>query len=118
MFIFFFYAMFCVPFLSCRLPFGLLVQLVFDPVMTDSLYSSTPALSYLLLDLNLNMNLNPETMVHNDMYNVKYRQTDTLYEPVLLKQIRVSCAVFKVTSSVDWAVFGSSELFRKKLLDN
>ena len=31
----------------------------------------------------MNMNLNSETMVHDDMSNVKYRETDTLYEPVL-----------------------------------
>ena len=51
--------------------------------MTDPLYSSTPAPPNTLLDLNLNMNLNPETAMHDDMYNIKYRQTDTLYEPVL-----------------------------------
>ena len=28
------------------------------------------------------MNLNPETMLHDDMDNVKYRQLDTLYKPV------------------------------------
>ena len=51
-----------------------------------------------LLDSNLNMNLNPETTVHDDMYNVKYRKPDTLYEPILfqpLKKIRVSSAMFK-----------------------
>ena len=42
--------------------------------------SYTPAQLNLLLDLNLNMNLNLETTVHDDIYNVKYRQTDALYE--------------------------------------
>ena len=44
-------------------------------------------------------------MVHDNMYNVKYRQTDTLYEPVLLEsleQIRVSHATFKVMSFIDF----------------
>ena len=39
------------------------------------------------------MNLNPETMVQDDMCNVKYGQTDTLYELILfepLKQISLS----------------------------
>ena len=36
--------------------------------------SFSPAPSKLLLDLNLNLILNSETMVHDDMYN-KYRQT-------------------------------------------
>ena len=72
--------------------------------MTDPLSSSTPAPSNSILDLNLNMNLNPETKVHDDMYNGKYREPDTLYETVLfetLKQFRVSCAKFKVTSFID-----------------
>ena len=37
--------------------------------------------------LNVNMNLNPETTVHDDMYNVKYGQLDTLYEPVLFESL-------------------------------
>ena len=50
------------------------------------------------------MNFNPETMEHYGIYNVKYTQPNTLYEPVLLKplkQIIVSHAMFKVTSFVD-----------------
>ena len=39
--------------------------------MTDPLYRFTPP--NILLDLNLNINLNPETKVHDDKYNVKYR---------------------------------------------
>ena len=42
-----------------------------------------PAPSNPTLDLYLNMNLNPETMVHNVIYNVENRHTNTLYEPVL-----------------------------------
>ena len=54
------------------------------------------------------MNLNPETTVHDDMYTLKYRQPDNLYETVLfepLKQIRVSHAMFKVTSFVDFRTY-------------
>ena len=43
--------------------------------------------------------------VHDNTYNVKQRQPDTLYEPVMfeaIRQIRVSCAMFKVTSYVDF----------------
>ena len=39
------------------------------------------------------------------MYNVKYRQTDNLYEPVLFQPLetsRVSCTVFKVGSFLDF----------------
>ena len=34
------------------------------------------------------MNLNPETMVHVEMENVKYRHTDTLYQPVLIEPLK------------------------------
>ena len=40
----------------------------------------------------------------NDMYDVKYRQTDTLYESVFFescKQIRISHALFKMASVID-----------------
>ena len=40
-------------------------------------------------------------MVHDDMYNIKCRQPDSLYEPALfepLKQIGVNHTIFKVTS--------------------
>ena len=48
-----------------------------------TLYISTPAPPKMFLDLHLNKNLNPETiLLHDDIYNVKYRQTDVLYEPV------------------------------------
>ena len=75
--------------------------------MSDPLFSSTPAPSNFLSDLHLNINLNPETMVHGDTYNVKYTQPDTLDEPVLfehLKHIRVNHAVFKVTSFVNFGL--------------
>ena len=58
--------------------------------MTDPLYNYTPVPTNLLLDLNLNMYLNPKTMVHGDMYYVKYGETDILSEPAsfeTLKQI-------------------------------
>ena len=42
--------------------------------MTDPLSSSMPEPLNSLSDLNLDMNLNPETIVCNDMYNVKYRE--------------------------------------------
>ena len=58
---------------------SLLLQLVLRSITMYALYSSTPALS--TLHLNLNMNLNPETMVHND-------QTDTFYEPALLEPFK------------------------------
>ena len=38
------------------------------------------------------------------MYNVKYRQPNTLHEPVLfepVREVRVSCAMFKATSLID-----------------
>ena len=38
------------------------------------------------------------------MYNMKYRQPDTSYEPMLLeslRQIRVSLTMFEVTSFID-----------------
>ena len=85
------YYVFNFSFLFCRLLFGLLVQLIFQFVMADPLSSSTPAPPNPLLDLNLNMNLNPETMVHDDMYNVKYRHIDTLYEPVLFEPLKQKC---------------------------
>ena len=84
-------------FLFCRLLFGLLVQLVFQSPMTDPLFNSTSAPPNTLLDLNLNMNLNPENMVQDVIYNVKYRHPDMLYDPVLfesLKQIKVIHALF------------------------
>ena len=101
MFIFFSIIVLCFlfVFLSCRLLFALLVQLVFESIMIDPLSSSKPAPPNPFSNLNLNINLNLETMVHNDMYNLKCRQLDTLYEPLLfepLKQIRVSHAMFKV----------------------
>ena len=75
--------------------------------MTDPLSCSTPAPPNPLLDLNLDMNLNPESTVHEDIKNVKYRQKDTLYEPVFkpLKQIRVSCTLFKVTGFIDFGPY-------------
>ena len=73
--------------------------------MTNPLFSSTPLPPNPLLDFNLNTYLNPETTVHNYMYNVEYRQPGTLYKPVSLEplmQIRVSHALFEVTNVVDF----------------
>ena len=47
-------------------------------LMTDPLSSTTPVPSNSLVDLNINMNLSPETTLHDDIYNVKHRQPDTL----------------------------------------
>ena len=47
-------------------------------------------------------------MVHDNMYNVKYRQIGTLCEPVLfepLKQIRVSHAIFEMPSFIDCGLY-------------
>ena len=44
-------------------------------------------------------------MVHDDMYNVKCRQMDTLYEPVSfgpLTQIRVNQDLLKVTGVIEF----------------
>ena len=49
-----------------------------------------------------------ETTLHDSMYNMKYRQTDTFYEPVLfdiLKQIRADCAMFRVISFIDFGPY-------------
>ena len=62
---------FSFPFCRVFFFFGLLIQLVFQYIMADSLFSSTPAPP---LYLNMNINLNPETMVHVDIYIIKYRQ--------------------------------------------
>ena len=54
------------------------------------------------------MNSNAKTTVQDDIYNVKYSQTDSLYEPVLfehLKQLRVSYTMFKVTSFIDFGLY-------------
>ena len=67
--------------------------------------------------LNLNINLNPVSMVHNDICNVKYRQIDGLHEPVLfepLRQIRGSHAMFNVTSVIDFGPYlGSFKCLEK-----
>ena len=75
------------------------------------------AQSNLLSDLNLNRNLNPETMLHDDMYNVKNRQTDILYELVLFEQIRVSFTFFRVTSFIDFVPYLESFNFLKKYIE-
>ena len=83
------------------LSIGLLVQLVSHVTMNHPLTNATSAALNPLLDLNLNMNLNPEITVHDDMYSVKYSQPDTLYDAMLfepLKRIRVSHDMFKATS--------------------
>ena len=54
------------------------------------------------------MNINPETMVHDGMYNVKCKQQDNLYKPVMfesLMQIRDSHAMFEVLSFVDFRLY-------------
>ena len=63
----------------------MLVTLVYQTAMTDLLSSSTLAPSNSHLDLNLNMNLNPATTVHDDIYNVKYKQPGTFYDPTLFE---------------------------------
>ena len=59
----------------------MLVHLVMQFVMTDPLSSLTLAQLNSLLDINFNLYLNSETTIQGDMYNVMYRQPDTLYEP-------------------------------------
>ena len=76
--------------------------------MTDPVSRFIPAPPNSLLDLSLNIHSNPETTVHDDMYNAKYRQPDHLYEPVLfepLNQFRVSHTMFKVMSYVDFGLY-------------
>ena len=80
----------------------------FQTTMTDPLLRPTHAPSNLLLDLNLNMNLNHETKMHDNTYNVKYRQFDTLYKSMLfepLKPIRESHTTFKINSFVAFEHF-------------
>ena len=70
-----------------------MVHLIPHGSMTNPLPNSTPAPSSWLLDLNLNMSLNPETPMHDDI----------LHELVLfipIRQIKGSHAMFKVTSFV------------------
>ena len=46
--------------------------------------------------------------MHGDIYSVKYRQPDILYEPVLfepIKQIVVSSTIIKVTGFVDFGTY-------------
>ena len=46
--------------------------------------------------------------MHDDMYNMKYRQPDTLYDPSLLeslKQITNGHAMFKVTSVAHFGLY-------------
>ena len=65
----------------------------------------TPSNPY--LDLNLNMNLNPKTTNHDDMYDVKHHSSDTLWKTVLFdpnRQIGISHATSKVMSLLIWAV--------------
>ena len=81
------------------------MHLAFQTTMTDPKSTPTPAHLHLLLDLNLKMSLNPGTTVHDEINNVKYRQPDTLHEPVLsesLKQIRVSHFMFRVNCCIDF----------------
>ena len=80
------------------------MHLISQVAMTDPSPKSTPACSNLLLDLNVNMDLNPKMNVYGYMHNVKYKQPHTLHEPVFFKPIRqiiVHNAMFKVTSFVD-----------------
>ena len=54
------------------------------------------------------MTLKPETMAHDAMYNVKYKQPHTLYESVsseALKQIRYSCVMFEVITFVAFGLY-------------
>ena len=59
-------------------------------------------------------------MVHDDMYNVKCRQMDTLYESLLFepfKQIRISHAMFKMTSFIDFGPYFKSFLSLEKYVE-
>ena len=50
------------------------------------------------------MNLNLKMTLHDDMYNVKYQQPNTLHELVLfepINQIRVIHAMFNITGFMD-----------------
>ena len=82
----FFIIFFLFPHIFYSLLFGLWVHQVFQVTIADLLSSPTPAPSNLLLDLN--MNLNPETMMHDDVNTVKHRQPDTLYKPMLFEPLR------------------------------
>ena len=55
---------------------GLLVQLIFQSIMTDPLSSSAPAPLNSLLDVNQNINLNPDTTMYGDICNIKHNQID------------------------------------------
>ena len=73
--------------------------------MTGPLPNSTPLLSNPLLDLNLNMKINPKTTVCDSKYNMKYQQPDTLNALVLFdptRQERVNHAMSKVRCSMDF----------------
>ena len=70
------------------------------------------------------MNLNPETQVHDDMFDIKYRPLDTLHKTMLFEPIRqkiVSHAMFQVTRFVDLGSyiksFGSLEDYIYQLRD-
>ena len=79
--------------------------------MPDPLSSSTPKTSNSLLNLNVNMNLNPETTEYDDMHNMKYMQPDTLCEPVPfqpLKQNRVNHVMFAVATFVEFRPYSKS----------
>ena len=60
-------------YISYRLFFSLWVHLISHVIMTVMCPNSTCAPSNSHLDLKLNLSLNPETTVHDDMYNVKYQ---------------------------------------------
>ena len=55
-----------------------MMHLFCQTAMTNLLPSLTLAPLNWLLTLNMNMNVNPEITVHDDMNNVKYRQSDPL----------------------------------------
>ena len=52
------------------------------------------------------MKLNPKTTVHDGTHNVKYRQTDTLDEPLFLNSLKMSqMHCFKVTRLLTFDLF-------------
>ena len=61
-----------------KLIFGLLMYLISHFTMPDPLPNSIHVQPNPLLDLNFKITLNPETSVHDDMYNVAYQLPDTL----------------------------------------
>ena len=56
--------------------------------MTHPLSHSTSAPSNSQYDLHLTINLNHKMTMHDDMYDMKYKQPDILCDPVLFELVR------------------------------